>query len=84
MMKLKRPKNIKPEEKEQAQSISRTCLTIKVPSLEGVMTVSLSASSCRIMVSTDSVSPLLTFEELKERQMHGEFVHFNCKSLFNV
>lgn len=47
----------------------RTGLTIKVPSLEGVMAVSLSASSWTIMVFTDSVSPLLTFEELKEKRL---------------
>lgn len=40
-----------------------TCLTIRVLSLQGVDPLSLSPSSCTIMVFTDSVSPLLSLKE---------------------
>lgn len=71
--------------KQEQKWSSRTCLTIKVPSLEGVMAVSLSASSWTIMVFTDSVSPLLTFEELKEeknKQMNN--AHNSTTSMFKA
>lgn len=42
-----------------------TCLTISVLSLQGVEPASLSPSSWTIMVFTDSVSPLLSLEELQ-------------------
>lgn len=43
-----------------------TCLTISVLSLQGVEPASLSPSSWTIMVFTDSVSPLLSLEDLRE------------------
>lgn len=42
-----------------------TCLTISVLSLQGVEPASLSPSSWTIMVFTDSVSPLLSLEDLR-------------------
>lgn len=50
-----------------------TCLTISVLSLHGVVPASLSPSSWTIMVFTDSVSPLLSREELQVRG--GEVQH---------
>ena len=45
-----------------------TCLTISVLSLQGVEPASLSPSSWTIMVFTDSVSPLLSLEDLQEKR----------------
>lgn len=45
-----------------------TCLTTSVPSLHRVVPASFSPSSWTIMVFTDSVSPLLSLEELRERR----------------
>lgn len=44
-----------------------TCLTISVLSLQGVEPALLSPSSWTIMVFTDSVSPLLSLDELRGR-----------------
>lgn len=49
-------------------SSASTCLTSRVLSLHGVVPALFSPSSCTIMVFTDSVSPLLSLEELWKRR----------------
>lgn len=61
-----------------------TCLTISVLSLQGVEPASLSPSSWTIMVFTDSVSPLLSLEELQESRRTADTLSGPYKHSYKV